>query len=142
MFNNKTQISWSIYCLCWFKYVSRLNIDKMMTKQVGLDTNSPRQSKALPGGYCPRLYKSADVLGTSLRITVLIYTCTNNYFEYNIYFYSNCHNCNIFYAFCASFDRLKCLKTWSKLSPKFGQIIRTPPPLSPMLITSRRPCSQ
>ena len=44
MFNNKTQISWSIYCLCWFKYVSRLNIDKMMTKQVGLDTNSPRTS--------------------------------------------------------------------------------------------------
>ena len=64
MLNNKTQISWSIFCLCWFKYV-RLNIDKMMTKQVGLDTNSPRQSKALPGRYCPRLYKSADVLGTS-----------------------------------------------------------------------------
>ena len=94
MFNNKTQISWSIYCLCSFKYV-RLDIDKMMTKQVGLDTNFPRQSKALPGRYCPRLYKSADVLGTSLRITVLIYTCTNNDFEYNIYFYSNCHNCNI-----------------------------------------------
>ena len=33
----------------------------------------------------------------------------------------------------------KHLKTWSKLSQKFGQSIRSPPP-PPKSITSRRPC--